>query len=293
MPLRDVPTKRLFPHPSNRWFSTKGGGHDDNFEELKRSIQHQGIMTPLLIRPMAKGTYQIISGHRRHYIAAHSKFPTVPCVVTPMTDREALDQLLLANALHRALCGMEWVDAVEQLRKAGRDLTTISNTLGRPPAWTKRVLIAAKLPMDVKERARIGRWNLARCIRKAALLEEFTRLEFENAPYLIYTRARPPKIYTIIPIWRALIAQGENPLEYVEAALNRGPDVLETYPLIREVEAVIRRPFADWAMDLVHGAATLLLKTAPVAPGRDDPVPRDLDWWVVRPLGKNGRDRPI
>lgn len=43
---------------------------DDDLEKLKESIKMYGILTPLLVRPIKDGTYEIISGHRRKRAAA-------------------------------------------------------------------------------------------------------------------------------------------------------------------------------------------------------------------------------
>lgn len=42
---------------------------DLQMRSLKESIQKYGILTPLIVRPVMEGHYEIISGHRRRYIA--------------------------------------------------------------------------------------------------------------------------------------------------------------------------------------------------------------------------------
>lgn len=51
---------------------------DDDLEKLKESIKMYGILTPLLVRPIKDGTYEIISGHRRKRAAALLGYRKIP-----------------------------------------------------------------------------------------------------------------------------------------------------------------------------------------------------------------------
>ena len=54
---------------------------DDDLEKLKESIKMYGILTPLLVRPIKDGTYEIISGHRRKRTAALLGYRKVPVLI--------------------------------------------------------------------------------------------------------------------------------------------------------------------------------------------------------------------
>ena len=51
---------------------------DYDLEKLKESIKMYGILTPLLVRPIKDGTYEIISGHRRKRAAALLGYRKIP-----------------------------------------------------------------------------------------------------------------------------------------------------------------------------------------------------------------------
>ena len=76
----------------------------DNTEmnNLTESIQENGILTPLLIRPLDGTTdeYEVISGHRRLYAAQTAGMPEVPALICPI-DRDAASILLVDSNLHR------------------------------------------------------------------------------------------------------------------------------------------------------------------------------------------------
>ena len=73
---------------------------DDDLEKLKESIKMYGILTPLLVRPIKDGTYEIISGHRRKRAAALLGYRKVPVLIQPMSYEDAVVKMVDTN-LHR------------------------------------------------------------------------------------------------------------------------------------------------------------------------------------------------
>lgn len=62
---------------------------DDRMEELVQSIEANGVLTPVLVRPDDEGTYEMISGHRRLHAAKRAGLSVIPAIVKEMTDDEA------------------------------------------------------------------------------------------------------------------------------------------------------------------------------------------------------------
>ena len=73
---------------------------DDDLEKLKESIKMYGILTPLLVRPIKDGTYEIISGHRRKRAAALLGYRKIPVLIQPMSYEDAVVKMVDTN-LHR------------------------------------------------------------------------------------------------------------------------------------------------------------------------------------------------
>jgi ParB family chromosome partitioning protein len=63
---------------------------DLQMRSLKESIQKYGILTPLIVRPVIEGYYEIISGHRRRFIAKMLGFRKVPVIIRILKDDEAV-----------------------------------------------------------------------------------------------------------------------------------------------------------------------------------------------------------
>ena len=66
-------------------------------EELKESIQENGLLQPIIVRSFSAGTYEIISGHRRVEACKELRIQTVPAIVREMTKDEAVIAMVDSN----------------------------------------------------------------------------------------------------------------------------------------------------------------------------------------------------
>ena len=94
----EIPVEKLRPfagHP----FKVKD---DDEMNTLIESIQTQGILSPLIVRPMENTTdeYEVISGHRRLHAAVKAGLETVSAFIYAL-DRDAAAIAVVDSNLHR------------------------------------------------------------------------------------------------------------------------------------------------------------------------------------------------
>ena len=73
---------------------------NEEMKQLTESILTQGLLTPLVVRPLENGTYEVISGHRRLYACKKAGIETVPALIVEM-DRDAAAIALVDSNLHR------------------------------------------------------------------------------------------------------------------------------------------------------------------------------------------------
>ena len=75
---------------------------DAEMDALTESVRENGILTPLLVRPLnnGKGEYEIISGHRRLHAAERAGLNTVPAFVAELNRADAVIMMVDSN-LHR------------------------------------------------------------------------------------------------------------------------------------------------------------------------------------------------
>lgn len=70
---------------------------DEKMDELVDSVIKQGIISPVLVRPTGKGTYEMISGHRRMHAAKRAHLTKIPAIVLDLTDDESTIIMVDAN----------------------------------------------------------------------------------------------------------------------------------------------------------------------------------------------------
>ena len=70
---------------------------DEKMDELVESIRQQGILSPVLVRPLENGRYEMISGHRRLHAASIVGLKKIPAIVRDLNDDEAVIAMVNAN----------------------------------------------------------------------------------------------------------------------------------------------------------------------------------------------------
>jgi ParB family transcriptional regulator, chromosome partitioning protein len=125
--------------------------NQDRLKELADSIQANGIIQPLVVRPH-RNRYQLVAGERRLRAARIAGLEEVPAVVQNVSDERLLEITLVENIQREDLNAIEIAHAFDRLsreldlnhdeiaRRTGKDRSTITNTL--------RLL---KLPADVQQ----------------------------------------------------------------------------------------------------------------------------------------------
>ena len=73
---------------------------NEEMDQLIESITTQGVLTPLVVRPLETGGYEVISGHRRLHACKKAGVDSVPAVITDM-GRDAAAIALVDSNLHR------------------------------------------------------------------------------------------------------------------------------------------------------------------------------------------------
>ena len=91
--VTDLPTAEISDFP-NHPFKVR---MDESMTEMVESVKERGVLSPVLVRPMPDGSYQMVSGHRRKLAAELAELPTVPCIVRELTDDEAIIIMVDSN----------------------------------------------------------------------------------------------------------------------------------------------------------------------------------------------------
>ena len=90
---RDLPLDWLVVSPTN----PRKTFDEDAMQELAASIRENGVLQPLLVRPRAERSFEIVFGERRYRGAAMAEQDTVPVCIREMTDAQVLEAQLVEN----------------------------------------------------------------------------------------------------------------------------------------------------------------------------------------------------
>lgn len=114
----------------------------DRLEELAESIKSQGLVQPVVIRPLAKpGRYELIAGERRWRATQLAGLATIPAIIREMEDKSALALGLIENIQREDLNPLEEANALKRLideftlthaeaaDAVGRSRTAVTNLL--------------------------------------------------------------------------------------------------------------------------------------------------------------------
>src|SRR5437879_2429389 len=88
---------------------------DGSLEELAASIRTQGLMQPILVRPIGNNRYEIIAGERRWRAAKIAGLAEVPTLVRDVPDSSALAMALVENIQRENLNPLEEAGGVQRL----------------------------------------------------------------------------------------------------------------------------------------------------------------------------------
>jgi ParB family transcriptional regulator, chromosome partitioning protein len=127
----------------------------NELEELADSIQSEGLMQPITVRPDGEGGYQIVAGERRwraHCILMHRGepgFDTIPCHVKQMDDLTRDISAIVENLLRVDIAPLEEAAAFGRLVARGISAADIARRTGKSSARIEQRLSLLRLAPDI------------------------------------------------------------------------------------------------------------------------------------------------
>jgi len=172
--VRSLPVDRLAPsrlQPRTRF-------DDEGLGELAESIRTQGVIQPIIVKPLESGIYTIIAGERRWRAARQAGLRTVPVVVREVADDRQLLELALVENLQRTdLDPIEEAEAYRRLTDAfSLSHEEVAGRVGKSRAAVTNALRLLKLPETVRELLRSGRLTAGQA-RPLLALDDPARIE--------------------------------------------------------------------------------------------------------------------
>jgi len=124
---------------------------EDRLRELADSISAQGVVQPIVVRPMGADEYELVAGERRWRAAQLAGLGGIPAVIREVDDRSAMAMGLIENIQRDDLNPLEEAEALQRLLQEF-DLThqQIAQAVGKSRTTVTNLMRLLELNPDVK-----------------------------------------------------------------------------------------------------------------------------------------------
>lgn len=156
---------------------------DENaLSELSKSIEKNGVIQPILVRPASIGTYQIVAGERRWRAARMAGLTEVPVVIREMSDEEAAVFALIENLQREDLNPIEEAEGIRSLiEEFGMTQEEAADRVGKSRTAVTNTLRLLKLPRSVISMVSQGKITAGHARALVSLDDEEKMLKIANA----------------------------------------------------------------------------------------------------------------
>jgi ParB family transcriptional regulator, chromosome partitioning protein len=138
-------------------FQTRSQFNEAALDELATSIAATGVVQPILVRPIAEGRYQLIAGERRLMASRKAGKATIPAVVRPASDEQAMEMTIIENLQRADLNPMEQARAFDRLgREFQMTQEQMAKRTGKDRASVANFLRLLRLPSEIQGKVEAG-----------------------------------------------------------------------------------------------------------------------------------------
>jgi ParB family chromosome partitioning protein len=149
-----LPLIRVEPHPEQ----PRSTFEQDKIDELTDSIREHGVLTPLIVRRIDDGSYQIIAGERRWRAARAAGLDEIPARIVNADDRNTIELALVENLQREDLNPIEEARGFKVLSEDfGMTQADISQRVGKSRPSVANSLRLLSLPIELIEMIESGK----------------------------------------------------------------------------------------------------------------------------------------
>jgi ParB family chromosome partitioning protein len=150
---REIPVGEIDRNP----FQTRSQVNEDQLAELAASIVANGVVQPILVRPLASGRFQLIAGERRWRASQLAGKATIPAILRQVSDEQAMEITIVENLQRADLNPMEQARAFDRLsREFHMTQEQMATRTGKDRATVANFLRLLRLPSTVQGRVESG-----------------------------------------------------------------------------------------------------------------------------------------
>jgi ParB family chromosome partitioning protein len=171
---REIPCDHIDPNP----FQTRSHIDQEQLAELAASISANGVVQPILVRPLLNGRFQLIAGERRWRASQKAGKETIPAILRQVSDEQAMEITIVENLQRADLNPMEQARAFDRLsREFHITQEQMATRTGKDRATVSNFLRLLRLPQGVQGRVESGELSFghARALLALEHAEEIER----------------------------------------------------------------------------------------------------------------------
>ena len=151
--LRTVPIDLIAPNPKQ----PRRSFDEAALTALAGSLRERGVLQPVLVRPVAGGTYELVAGERRWRAARIAGLEDIPALIRDRDDAEALEAALIENMAREDLNPVEEARACAALvEELGLTRESVGLRVGRSRVAVSNLIRLLDLPDEVLELLELG-----------------------------------------------------------------------------------------------------------------------------------------
>lgn len=126
---------------------------DEEIDELKDSIMKNGLLQPIMVRPM-NDHFEIVAGCRRFYACKLLDFKKIACIVVEMDDLRTFIISLSENIKRKSLLPLEEANAFKRYicDKGWGSISQLASQIGKSPSYITKRIALLNLPEDVQNK---------------------------------------------------------------------------------------------------------------------------------------------
>ncbi len=150
---RDIPVAQIDANP----YQTRMRVDPEKLDELARSITANGVVQPIIVRPLPNGRFQLIAGERRWRASEKAGKTTVPSILRQVSDEQAMEMTIVENLQRADLNPMEQARAYDRLsRDFKMTQEQVAQRTGKDRATVANFLRLLRLPVEVQGKVETG-----------------------------------------------------------------------------------------------------------------------------------------
>lgn len=218
--LRQLPVERI----CRGRYQPRLDLREDTLQDLAESIRAQGVVQPLLVRPLGEDRYELIAGERRWRAAQLAGLREVPAVIREVPDQAAIAVALIENIQREDLNPLE--EAVALQRLAAEFALTHQQTaeaVGRSRAAVSNLLRLLELTEEVQQLVRERKLDMGHA---RALLSLSPPLQREAAHQVLLRGLSARETESLVRRLRQSVIAPSPPAEPADPDLRRLQDNL-------------------------------------------------------------------